>query len=155
MNHPDEIQHVLRRARLSPAAKLDDDQLQRAELAAESIPTLKDIPLANFILKGGAGSGTSAGSGAMSMYEAAVTVLGADGGALHAKEIYERARRARLISPTGGTPEKTMATRLATGARKGEFERTRPNTFVLPDRKTAGRRAFGRRDPKRPVPAAA
>lgn len=157
MKHPTNVRAVLKAANLSEGSELEKDQLQRAKDAAEQHKMmaagelkgqpLKGVALANFILKGGKGAGgkTAGGRGGrvpgkMSMTEAAKKILGRSKKPLHAHEIARRAIAQKLIETKGKTPEQTMAARLAVGTRKGEFERTAPNTFTLPAKKTAGKK---------------
>lgn len=137
MKHPDEIKKVLKAASLSEASELDEEQLERAKtIASSKSKTATGPALANFIMKGGKG-GTRAGKGGrvpgkMSMNEAATAILKRARGPMHAKDIAKRALDQGLIESKGATPEQTMAARLATGAKKGDFKRTAPNTFTLP-----------------------
>lgn len=148
MKHPDNIRAVLKRASLSEASELDADQLKRAEMvAAGEVGSKQSGPaLANFIMKGGKGGAAKSSrvKGKMSMAEAAKQILSRARGPLHAKEVYERAKKQGLIDTDGATPEQTMAARLATGTRKGDFKRTAPNTFTLPG-KSAGKAKKGKR----------
>lgn len=74
----------------------------------------------------------------MTYLEAAAEVLRQDGGALHYKEITERAIAAGFIAPKGATPEMTMGSQLYVAVKKAEdgdadamFEPTDKGFFKL------------------------
>jgi hypothetical protein len=173
MKHTAAVKKTLEAANLSATQALDKDQLERAKIAAErqkmidagelAKRPLVGKQLATFILKGaggkaagrprpGSGKGGGRVVGEMSMTDAAIKVLKDARGPLHAKEVYARAARRKLIATNGKTPEQTMAARLAVGAGAGKFKRTAPNTFTLPEAKKPT--AAKRKGPKT-VPAAA
>lgn len=150
MAHPDAVKAVLKRAGLSEGSTLNNEQLGRATVIAESKShTVSGRRLASFIMKGATSEGAGGGRvpGKMSMTEAAKLILGRARGPLHAHEVARRAIDQELIATAGATPEQTMAARLAVGAKKGTFKRTAPNTFTLPAKSGRGGKA------RRPKPA--
>lgn len=168
MQHPENIRKILKRAGLSEGSELNPPRLARvkavlereADIAAGKLKgkAMSQRELHRFIMKSGdAGGGKAAGSsrvpGKMSMNAAAKQILGRARGPLHAHEVCKRALEQKLVETKGKTPEQTMAARLAVGTRKGEFKRTAPNTYTLPDKKAA---PAAKKPPKKePVPAAA